>query len=165
MVIVKTVDGDLLNAKENYIAQQCNCITVHAKGLAKSIADKYSHGDFYSHRKTNDSKVAITSDRDTPGTIKINKGRPNIIAIFGQWSHGSIKSKWVDKYPKPDGSSETKEDRLKWFKKGITEIEKQINEEVAIPYKIGCGLGGGSWTAYKKILEDSSAKFVIYKID
>lgn len=165
MVVVKTVNGDLLNAKENYIAQQCNCITVHAKGLAKLIADKYSNGDFYSHRKTINSRVAIPSDRDTPGTIKISKGKPNIIAIFGQWSHGSIKSKWVDKYPKPNGSSETKEDRLNWFKQGIQEIEKKVKEPIAIPYKIGCGMAGGSWTDYKKILENSTAKFVIYKID
>jgi len=110
-------------------------------------------------------KYAIDSDRDVPGTIKIAKGKPNIIAIFGQWSHGSLKSKFIEKYPKPDGNRETRNDRVNWFKQGIQDIETQINEPIAVPYKIGCGMAGGDWNTYEKILQDSSANFIIYKID
>ena len=165
MTIVKTVKGDLLNATENYIAQQCNCITCTAHGLSKSIANKFSHGDCYSKRGRLSRNTAIVLDRSTPGTIEILQGKPNIICIFSQWTPGKVNSVWADRYPKINGKKETTEDRLNWFKQGIKEMEKTIKEPVAIPYRIGCGLAGGNWTTYKKILAESSIKFIIYKID
>ena len=165
MTIIKTVNGDLLNATENYIAQQCNCITCTPHGLSKSISNKFSHGDCYGKRGRLSRNTAVEEDRSTPGTIEILKGKPNIICIFGQWTPGKINSVWVDRYPKRNGKKETTKDRLEWFKQGIKEIENQVKDTIAIPYKIGCGLAGGDWVTYKKILEESSAKFIIYKID
>lgn len=165
MTIIKIVKGDLLNATENYIAQQCNCITCKPRGLSKSISDKFAHGDCYGKRRKLTNNTAIVQDRSTPGTIEILQGKPNIICIFGQWTPGKVTSIWADRYPKNNGKKETTQDRLNWFKQGIAEIEKTITDVVAIPYNIGCGLAGGDWATYKKILEDSSTKFVIYKID
>jgi|APSaa5957512535_1039671.scaffolds.fasta_scaffold55220_3 hypothetical protein len=165
MVIIKTIKRNLLNAKENYIAHQCNCITTKSKGLAKSISDKFNHGDYYGQRTPLTPNTAIVADRDKPGTIKILYGKPNIICIFSQWTPGKVASIWADRYPKLNGKKETTEDRLQWFADGIKLIEQTVKEPIAIPYKIGCGMAGGNWIKYKKILEDSTAKFIIYKID
>jgi hypothetical protein len=34
-----------------------------------------------------------------------------------------------------------------------------------MPYKIGCGLAGGNWEIYKKMLEECSTKIVLYSIE
>ena len=166
MVIINTIQGNLLEAKEDYIAQQCNCITCNAHGLSQSIIDKWPHGDPYGTKRRDTRNKCIKEDRDKPGTIRILKGKPNIICIFGQWGPGKAGGRWSDYYPLYRGRKETAEDRLKWFKKGIRKIEKQIDPkyDIAIPYRIGCGLAGGKWSEYKEILEKSKSKFVMYQL-
>ena len=34
-----------------------------------------------------------------------------------------------------------------------------------MPYGIGCGLAGGKWCEYKKMIEECKTKIVIYKLD
>ena len=58
----------------------------------------------------------------------------------------------------------TKENRIKWFKKCLENIEKQGITRVAMPYNIGCGLAGGDWQTYKTILEESKLNIFIYKL-
>lgn len=170
MVIVEKVYGDLLKTKRKYIAQQCNCITCHPHGLSKDIAIEFPYGDLYKTRRKLSNNTSVESDRDEPGTIKIldsnDYNKPKIICIFGQWVPGKINGQWFDKYPLYKSKKETEDLRLEWFTSAIGEIEKQVDSdhEIAVPYKIGCGLAGGDWKKYKKILENSSAKFVVYKL-
>jgi NCAIR mutase (PurE)-related protein len=35
---------------------------------------------------------------------------------------------------------------------------------VAIPYGIGCGLAGGVWSDYEKMLNNCSTQVVIYRV-
>ena len=68
-----------------------------------------------------------------------------------------------------DWYSQTKENRLQWFKECLDEIEKiEDLESVAFPYKIGCGYGGGDWNDYLKLIEQFSekslVKVVIYQL-
>ena len=58
-MIIKIIKGDLLDAKEFYICQQCNCVTVKSQGLSKYISEKYSWADPYK----------IRLEHDEPGTI------------------------------------------------------------------------------------------------
>lgn len=165
MVIVKTVKpGNILEATEQYIAQQCNCLTVRPHGLSKAIAEAYPHGNYYATRRpAGHRNLAVEDDRDTPGTLKIIRGEPNIINIFGQWAPGSVHSRWISAYPSfREGRSETKADRLQWFKEAITTLDKMNLDLVAVPEKIGCGLAGGDWSLYKEVLQSAKTKFVIY---
>lgn len=61
MVLLKIIQENILNSREMYICQQCNCVTKSAKGLAKSIIDKYIWANPYEDRNKN--------NYDTPGTI------------------------------------------------------------------------------------------------
>ena len=38
---IKVINGNLLEAQEQYIIHQCNCVSVNAKTLAKQLFDKY----------------------------------------------------------------------------------------------------------------------------
>ena len=172
MVIHCIIEGDLLETKQKYIAQQCNCITCKPHGLSKSISNKFKYGDIYGTRKKLTANTAIEEDRDEPGTIRILesddvKKSPHIICIFGQWSPGSPSSKWIYIYPKYKNIVETSEQRLKWFEKAINYIDdddRLQDEIISIPYKIGCGLAGGQWKQYKTILTKAKTKFIINKL-
>lgn len=92
MVIIENINGDLLNAKQHYICQQCNCMTIKAHGLSKYISNKYPWADPYKIRpkKLNNS----TTHPDTPGTIIEfeHPSKPNkyhkILCFMAQWCPG-----------------------------------------------------------------------------
>ncbi len=44
---LEVVEGDLLEAPEQYIVQQSNCATTYAAGIAQAIAEKFPHADVY----------------------------------------------------------------------------------------------------------------------
>ena len=105
------------------IAQQCNCTSTYAKGLSKSIIDRFSHADFYSVR----SKALRV-----PGNIEI-KGDDNnryVLAMYAQLYPGQANT-----------SDDTVELRVNWFKQCLTKIGLITGlKSVAFPYNIGCGL-------------------------
>lgn len=168
MVIIGVVEDDLLDSPLKYIAQQCNCLTVSSHGLSKAINERFTNGKFYEKRKRVGRKnLAIEEDRGIPGTIEIQKGKPNIICIMGQWAPGKPSSSYVkNNYPYFDGKPETAKMRLEWFKMAIAEIEKTVKPKdvVGVPYHIGCGLAGGNWTDYEHVLEESTTMFLVYQL-
>jgi len=76
---VTIIEGDLLEADEQYIIHQCNCKTTgDAAGLAAAIFKKYPKANVYKNRPK----------ESVPGTIVI---RGNVIALYGQYYPGKIK--------------------------------------------------------------------------
>jgi O-acetyl-ADP-ribose deacetylase (regulator of RNase III) len=147
--MIKNIDGDLLNCDAKYIAHQCNCISKSAGGLAFYLFKKYPYSNIYSCRDYNDS-----STFDTLGTIKISgngKDQRYIINMFSQYDPGSPNND----YSKLDGFKARENN----FKKCLDEILKIKNlESIAFPKFIGCGLAGGNWEHYYKMLEEFSTK-------
>ena len=146
MVIIKTIKGDLLDAKESYICQQCNCVTVKSQGLSKYISEKYSWADPYK----------IRLEHDEPGTIvelKHSSQQDNshiILCFMAQWCPGkpnAYKKYYSNKY------NDTYQNRKKWFQECLDILDENNYDMVAVPYGIGCGLAGGKWCEYKKMLE------------
>lgn len=70
--------GDLLQATEQYIAHQCNCVSRGARGLAKTLFAKYPHANVYQSRKS----------PSQPGTILVH-GPPGRLVL--------LKRKWKDR--------------------------------------------------------------------
>ena len=165
MVIVKYIVGDLLGAKETYICQQCNCLTIKPHGLSKSISDKYPWGDPYKIRPKKTANT--TSCPDEPGTIielqhPTDVNKHTILCLMAQWSPGgrnAYKQYYSNKY------DDTYENRKKWFKECLEILDENDYNIVAMPYGIGCGLAGGIWNEYKKMLEECSTNIVLYKLD
>ena len=128
---MKIIEGDICDAKEQYILHQCNCVTNSARGVAKVIFDKYPDANTY-----------INRTKSIPGTIDVIKSNDKtIINAYAQYYPGSSKY-----------NNDTKELRLKWFEKCIDEIINMNISEIAIPYNIGCGYAGGNFDDYMKLL-------------
>lgn len=151
MIYLTQINGDLLEATEDYIVHQCNCVTNHSKHLAKSVFDAFPHANTYKTR----SKDKNT--HHTPGTIDIMGDGINkrfIINAYAQYYPS--KSKYTNDNPK---------NRLQWFNECLQKISqiKDIKKKtVAFPFNIGCGSAGGNWDEYYEIIQDFANKEKIY---
>lgn len=135
-MVVKYVYGDILSIKKGVICHQCNCVmTEYNKkgGLAKAIFNTYPQTDTY--------KKSIKRQVGTNDIINVSK-KLTIVNMYAQYNKGY----------------DSKENRLEWFESCLNKIPY---EDIYMPYKIGCGLGGGKWEEYLKILEKSDKNIVI----
>jgi hypothetical protein len=130
-----------------------------------------SHGNVYGLRKPikKGGNTARSEDRPQAGTVQIlgnGKDQRYIACLFAQYAMG-----------KPgvyatDGIPDTATDRQKYFEQSLEALAAQIptDASLAIPYRIGCGLAGGSWPIYERMLKEwhsrhSGLKVKIYKLD
>ena len=131
---------DILEVKVDYIAHQCNATNNRSFGLSSAIFKKFPKANIYSGKHKEENREL--------GTII---ARDNIINMIAQTNPG-----------KPKGE-DSKVARLKAFEKCLTQIAelKQSEESfsVAFPYGIGCGLAGGDWKEYEKMLRDFANLF------
>lgn len=167
---MQVVKGDILDAKEDYILQQCNCLTVRAHGLSADLARKFPYADIYATRRPiGNRNVCIEEDRSTPGSYEIlsdpEETSPAIICLFGQWRPGAVETSYFKQYPESN-PPESKEAREYWFKVGLFRIGEYFRviisdkiNTIAVPYKIGCGLAKGDWDTYLKMLTDFQDRY------
>lgn len=146
---IQIINDDLLNAKEDYIVHQCNCVSNDAKTLAEKIFKKYPYANSYKNR--------TTSTRSIPGTIE----------IFGNGTNKRfIINAYAQFYPSTNKyQNDNAEKRIKWFEEclnKISEIENINTKTIAMPYNIGCGAGGGNWIEYYKLIRKFARREKIY---
>jgi len=136
--IIKIVDGNILQAPENIISHQVNCMSVMGGGIAKQIKRKYPN--VYEEYKNYLSGIFSIN---ALGACQIVKAEDNkyIANLFGQHKYGRDKQ-YTD---------------YKALEEALFSLKvsaKDHNLSVAIPFNIGCGLAGGSWETVYKIIEE-----------
>lgn len=169
---MRIINGDLLDLTSGYILQQCNCVSIKAKGLSESLRKKFPGTCPYEMRQqsSENSRVCRKEDRGVPGTLFIlgNEDGVNVINLFGQVYPG-----------KPGEGIDSYENRKKYFKNGLDSIidffwGTEDHVVINVPYKIGCGLAGGNWADYEQMLSEFEFKakqsgvnldVVLYRID
>jgi len=143
-------EGDLLEADQQYIVHQTNCVTRSARGLAADIFRRFPHADVY-NAVTRSRRETIAGD--VPGTVAVmGEGAADpergVINLFGQYGPG-----------RPRGRDDSAEVRLGWFERGLAEIaELRGLSSLAFPALIGCGYGGGDPARYREALERFAAR-------
>lgn len=152
--MLKIIKGDLLESKEQYIAQQTNCCSQSAIGLAYYLFQKFPYANTYKNR----------FEKDVPGTIIIcgnGLDKRYVINMNAQYTPGGPKYISIDTY----------KIREVYFQQCLDQISKIENlESIAFPYLIGCGLARGNWNNYYNMLNDfaetkSNIEVVIYQKD
>ena len=143
------LSGDLvqaaLNKEISYIAHQCNCVTLRARGLAEAIFGTFPSADIYKNRKE-----AVKA-----GSIII---RGKVINMLAQV------------YPGPPTTSESEAMRMHWFRACLEKMKEELDpgttNSVAFPYKIGCGLAKGYWPHYHQALKEfaETVPYYVYVI-
>lgn len=157
------VQGNLLDSDAKYICHQCNCVTSTSSGIARLIFEKYPFSDIYSPRAEY-SKDDFPLLGQEPGDILISGNGLDeryIINMFGQYYPGSPRY--------PDGIKDGFVARQNYFKDCLLKMIKMHQlESVAFPYNIGCGLAGGNWDVYEKLIDifanNVSADVFVYQL-
>lgn len=168
MPIIETIKGDLLDSKEEYIAQQCNCLTVTPHGLSQSIAKRFPYAAVYASRTPikPGRNCATKLDQSEPGTVQImmptKELGPKVICMFAQWTPGKC-NKYNNYYPQD--YNDTSNNRQQWFQQCLKVIDDDDSiTRVGMPYLIGCGLAGGKWETYETMLNNAKTDIVLYCI-
>ncbi len=166
------LSGNLLEATTEYIVQQNCCTACKAEGLSAAIATKWPKANPYQTRRRLKGNWCVLADRPSPGSIlvyELDSSNPikGIICAFAQVCHGKPG---MLKDPLGNGIPDSSVDRQTYFKECLEAIATLEPKSVGFPYKIGCGLAGGSWVAYEKILREWSQKYpsiniILYKMD
>lgn len=129
---VKIIDGDLFSTDAKYICHQVNCRGRMGSGVAKIVKSRFPEAfEQYIAACDKGAYLGLTQYVKSGGKVIIN--------MFAQDKYGF------------DGARYTDYDA---FMKCLAEIKSAIpsGRTIAMPYKIGCGLGGGDWeTIYNMI--------------
>lgn len=144
MITIK--NGDLLNATETIIAHQVNCFGI-AGGLAFHVFKKW-------HDAENDYMQICNR-------IK-KENLLGMAQITGQQSDGHIIANLFGQFrPGADYNPKALENALS----ALAKLAKSLKVDVALPYKISCGICGGDWEEVYAIIERTmqDVKCTIYK--
>ena len=147
-IIVK--DGLLQYATEHIIGHQVNGLGVMGAGVARDIKSNFPHAfrsyqSYVRNHPTPDSLLGKNLMVAPPGqelyTYDTSCGEPIIANLFGQ-ARISRTEKMTD-YTAIRSALQ--------HLKGFAQI---YGLSVALPYKIGCNLGGGDWDTVEAIIRD-----------
>lgn len=146
--MIKLLRENLLHATERTIAHQVNCYGA-AGGLAGAIFHKWPEAE-----KEYQSLIAQTQSRQNLlGTCQLVRTKDgNLLAnLFGQYQPGA----------------DTRYDALEQALLDLaSQLEGSSEHDIAIPYKIGCGIGGGDWDTVQEIIRRTIGhlEVTIYKL-
>lgn len=151
--MLKYVKGDLLEAKEDFICHQVNCMGVMGSGVAKQIADKWPKVKcMYRKLCSLFPPEARSILLGRIQAVQINETQ-QVINIFGQCDYGRDRKRVYTDY-----------DALE---QAFFSIRRR-NKSYAFPYRFGCGLANGDWTIVRSLIENILAydhEVVIYERD
>ena len=149
------VGGDLLEAEEEIIVHQTNCTSTVAGGLAKIIFERHPAANTY--ERGEHRELGSISRHDS---YRQNERSRIIINMNAQLTAGM-----------PRGESTRNRERqvrLDAFKRCLAELgsfmRSQETRKVAMPYLIGCDLGGGDWQSYREALEEFAETYGVQVI-
>ena len=131
---IRIVSGDLFKTKAEYICHQVNCQGRMGSGVAKIVRSRFPEA-FEKYKKVcseGKARLGLTQ-------YVVSKGKV-IVNMFAQERYGY------------DGGRYTS---YKAFAMCLEDIHRSVPKDstIAMPYKIGCGLGGGNWDIIYEMIE------------
>jgi O-acetyl-ADP-ribose deacetylase (regulator of RNase III) len=145
--MIHEVTGDLVTFdKADVLAHQCNTVTSRGRGLSAAVFKAFQEADTYSRR----SSIRKTGE----------------ISVHAVGSGQRVVNMYAQRNPgKPHEKGDLAADRIRHFESclaRLADLRATIIKGVAFPRLIGCGLAGGHWPTYRRLLEDFARK--IYPI-
>jgi O-acetyl-ADP-ribose deacetylase (regulator of RNase III) len=148
--MIEIIKGNLLEAKEKYIAHQVNSVSNQAGGLAYYLFQKFPYANIYKDRPY----PYKATQRDLPGQCVIKGDGVKdrfLINMIAQFYPGTP----VNVMHLLDGNLV----REGYFNQCLHAICRIDNvESIAFPKNIGCGLAGGDWKNYLHMLESFAVR-------
>jgi len=141
------VKGNLLESPVHVIAHQVNCLGIMGGGIALQIKNKWP-AVFEKYKEFIADWEHCNNDLPLGYCYAVELGKERTIAnIFGQkqiggtcpTDYGAVKKAFIN---------------LKNYLISDLQYREGSQIPVGIPYKMGCGLGGGDWDTYCKVLKE-----------
>jgi len=155
----KTIIGNIFDCKENIIVHQVNMKKKMGSGIAKQIRERFPN--VYESYMKHDGELGEVYI--VPVNVEVSEGlhvRKFIANMYSQNNYGY------------DGMQYTNYDAMR---KAFNDLAYHMTESnncgnnmsLAIPYGIGCGLGGGDWDVVSEIIYDElyNVEYRIYKLN
>lgn len=140
---MKIIEGDILDITDGIICHQVNCLGVFNKGLAKQIRQKYPKV----YQQYIDYHHKYGWELGDIQVVHISKTL-SVCNIAGQIKCGN--------------GLHTNYEAVRNALEGLNKIYvEDTNQDVYIPYKMGCGLAGGNWNTVSEIIEETIPDAII----
>lgn len=147
--MIRIVQGNLLEASEDIIGHQVNCMGKYKSGIAGQIRDKYPRAyemymnvwnNYSDKRELLGIRQIVTCDngRDSYGERMEKK----ITNLFGQYDYGRNKNKVYTDYEK-----------LTKALVSLEQFSRLFGFSVALPLNLGCGSANGDWGIVYRIID------------
>lgn len=136
------LEGDLL--EQTRIVQQVNCQSRSARGLSAAVARRFPWADLYRQRR----------QPTEPGTVVRHDGGRGVRVyhLAAQWCPGRPGA-YAARYSQRH--QDTAENRARWFRQCLEALAADDSTDAYdFPHGIGCGLAGGDWSRYERMLRE-----------
>lgn len=163
-ILDRIVIGNIFDCKESIICHQVNMFKVMGSGIAKQIRDRYPnvYNEYIRHDGVLGEVflVPILEERTQEFS---DGGAANYMYPSGRFIANMYSQ---NEYGYDGGQYTNYEAMRKCFSELYKYISQRAKTSLAIPYGIGCGLGGGVWEIVLEIIveELKDIDFTIYKL-
>jgi O-acetyl-ADP-ribose deacetylase (regulator of RNase III) len=147
---INIINTNILDVTDGTIVHSVNCMGPQG-GLAGAIAKKWPHvrNKYLEYIRLLQNSPMIMGD-----VLYVQAEKDILISnIFGQYNI----------------SNHSRQTEYAALKQGFIDVAKKAVGDIHIPYKIGCGLGGGDWDLVWQLIENCFAGYertiYIHKID
>lgn len=130
----------------NFLVHQCNCQNGRFAGLAEEMFWRFP---WAAPTFVCKGSFGTCEYKDNPNHFNYQvRPHPTVVSMFAQIYPG-----------KPNPPKDSAERRLEAFSDCLSEFAENLerykiySKNIVFPYKIGCGLAGGCWEAYKQRIE------------
>lgn len=134
--MINIVKGDLLDAREDIIAHQVNCMGSMGSGVALQIKEKWPQVYKWYKKRCDIMKDMHMEEKLLGDCHWCQVEGKWIVNMFGQYEFASRGKK---------GKRYTDYDALRNCLEYVRKHAMDYHESLAMPYGIGCGRGGGDW--------------------
>ena len=153
---MENLEGDILDIEEGVICHQVNCMGRMGAGLAAQIKSEYP--EVYDSYK----KLCYSYDDEDRfnllGQIQVVPVEENkwVVNLFGQYDIGGERA---TEYC----ALATSLTNLQEWATKTGDVIWHSSIPIYLPFKIGCGLGGGDWGIVKKIIYNKLPRAIIVR--
>lgn len=135
---IEIKNGDLFTSNATYLCHQVNCMGIMGRGIAKSVREKFPNA-YEEYVKLCPHETA--PNEKLLGVVQfVDCGSKTIINMFAQITYGTT----------------CRQTDYEAFRKCLKSIKNTVpvNQTIAFPFNIGCGLGGGNWELIQRLIKD-----------
>ncbi len=149
--MLKVIKQDIMTVTEGIICHQVNCKGVMGAGLAKAIKEKYP-SVFQQYK-------ALCLTAMGPKSI-ILLGKCHVVPVSSTLMVANIFGQ--DEYG--NHAVYTNYRAVREAFNSLKDYHKTLGGNVYVPMDMGCGLAGGCWDDYSKIIEEFIPNAIVCKI-